>query len=128
MSRGFKTTLVGLAALGFLIGSAATTLAGPQAPDPSACGLPRNTPVVASFDAKPARGIWQRLPALARSPELEEVTGTARVLVLGDVAAPPMAGAFGAVRPTRLPNAVCVILPDGPILYYNVSRQGFNAP
>jgi hypothetical protein len=116
------------AAVGFVIGSAATALAGPPVPDASACGLDAKTPVVARFDSTPANGIWQRLPALGRSPELEEVSGTAHVLVLGDVTSPAMFGGQGQAGPTKLANAVCVVLPDGPVLYYNVSRQGFTAP
>jgi hypothetical protein len=116
-----------VAAAGFIVGSAAPSIAAGRAVDPGVCGLASDTPVLASFVASPARVIWQRLPALARSPELEEVVGEAFVLVLGDVKAPRAAGGAGAAAPGVLQNAVCVLLPDGPVLYYNVSRQGFRA-
>lgn len=128
MSVRLKVAFTIVAAAGFIVGSAATTLAGPPAPDPSACGLAPSTPVIASFDVNPANKIWQRLPALGRSPELEDLAVSAHVLVLGDVKPPAMFGGQGAQAPSTLANAVCVVLPDGPILYYNVSRQGFTAP
>jgi len=127
VSSRLKLLLTGVAALGLAIGSAATTFAGPPASDPSECGLAANTPVLARFDATPANRIWQHLPALGRSPELEDAV-IAHVLVLGDVAPPAMFGGLGAAAPAQLANAVCVVLPDGPVLYYNVSRQGFVAP
>jgi len=127
MTQRPRFSLLGAAVAGLLVGSAAGAIAAPAPFDPSACGLPATTPVLASFDATPAKGIWNRLPALARSPELEEVTGTAHVMILGDVAPPAMVGGSGP-RPASLPNAVCVVIPSGPILYYNVSRQGFVAP
>ena len=124
----FRAGLLAVAALGFWVGSAASAIGARHAPDPGECGLPRDTPVIASFQANPARGIWNRLPALARSPELEEASGAAFVMVLGDVDAPAMVGGFGQTAPSKLANAVCVVLEDGPVLYYNVSRQGFHAP
>lgn len=128
MANELRAALISAAALGLLVGSAVSTLAAVTRPNASACGLPDDTPVIASFDATPAKAIWKRLPALGKSPELEEVTGTAHVLVLGDVTPPGGLGGFGAQAPAVLPNAVCVVLPDGPVLYYNVSRQGFTAP
>ena len=128
MGTRLKSVVLLSAALGFLVGSAVSTLAAPAAPDPSACGLPGDTLVLAAFEAAPARAIWQRLPAMARSPELEESTAAAFVMVLGDVNAPAMVGGLGQAPPRQLASAVCVVLPDGPILYYNVSRQGFRAP
>jgi hypothetical protein len=128
MSTRLRVSLLGVAALGLLIGSAAKTFAAPARPDPSACGLAERTPVVAAFDATPPRRIWDRLPALAKSPELEEVDGSAYVMLLADVTPPGGLGDRSATKPDVLHNAMCVVLPDGPVLYYNVSRQGFRAP
>jgi hypothetical protein len=125
--KRFQIALVVAAVAGFALGSAATSIAARAEADVTACGLLRGTPVIASFQVSDGKGIWQRLPALGRSPELEEATGPATVLVLGDVDPPAMVGGFGQAPPPQLPNAVCVILSDGPLLYYNVSRQGFRA-
>ena len=89
-----------------------------------ACGGTRNT-VQAEFDLASANQIWQRFPAMLRAPELDGETQAAHVVVFkGDVDLNGMVMS-GSDNVPLVTNAVCVVLADGTLTFYDgVSRAG----
>jgi hypothetical protein len=89
--------------------------------------------VVAAFELDHARDFWTRFPAAPRgAPELEVDTPVFVVVFDGVTDVAVLAGPGGGLTAARLPDVVCVLMPasslypDGePLVYYNVSREGF---
>lgn len=84
-------------------------------------------PVAAVFDLTESRQIWQRLPALLKSPELD-TSLPASVVVYGGQVSIPVFGVTGADL-ADVDGAICVLMADGEQYFYgDVSRAGFTSP
>lgn len=84
--------------------------------------------VSAVFDIPEARRIWEFLPALKVSPELARSREQASVVVYEGEYPGLILGRTGLRRHSS-PGAVCVITAEyGPIVYSDVSREGFRHP
>jgi hypothetical protein len=84
-------------------------------------------PVDAVFDIPQARNIWDRLPALGKSPELEIDVPASVVMYSGRVGVPVL-GTTGSDT-AEYDNIVCILLENGErYVYADVSRAGFSVP
>lgn len=90
-----------------------------------ACGGEANK-VVAEFDLSRAEDLWQHLPAMLRTPELESDGRPAHVVLFADDFSTANIAAMGRVaKPATLNGVVCVVQADGVVnLYYDVARAG----
>ena len=90
-----------------------------------ACGGKGNK-VVAEFELERARDIWQSLPAMLQTPELETDERPAHVVVFEDgFRTRDLAFAGPAEKPAKLDGVICVIQADGVMnIYSDVSRAG----
>ena len=109
----------------------AAITAGATAPDPriAACGgAISGNEVSAAFDIPSAARIWDSLPSLGITPELERDNMPAFVVLFEDGYAPPPMNVLSE-SPSVLNGVVCVVQRDGTVnLYYDVSRAGFRLP
>ena len=89
-----------------------------------ACGADGNK-VQAERELEAARDVWQILPGLGISPELEVDDRPAKLIVFEGPYDPSGIHFVGADVPQRLDRVICVIQADGTVnLYTDVSRDG----
>ena len=102
-----------------------TTAADPRL-DGCGASISGNRVLAAVEIARPNK-VWDVLPALGKSPELEDAKGPALLVIFDGVYSGPWVDETG--RQARVNDAICVVDGDGNTnIYFNVSRQGLNLP
>jgi len=98
----------------------------------AACGAGGPNTVDVTFDIPAANRIWDFVPGLQETPELENDSAPAFVVLFSGNFTSPFGGTFqggGERAPRTYQNVMCVVQADGTVnLYADIPREGMTLP